>query len=274
MIKRTLSAVIGIPIFIFIVYTGGNLLLLSIITVTMIAIYEYVRIFEKAIGNQPANKELHYYRIWLWIATLMSYGVFYYTDFEIGFEAPFLFVVLLGVAAIEIIQPSFETKRSREMIYGYIYITVFFRFVYYTAQLENGFLVWFIFIIAWSTDTFAYFTGSLLGRKKLAPSISPKKTVEGAIGGILGSALCTFAYATVFIPQMSSVSIIFGVIGSMVSQTGDLHASIIKRRNGAKDFGNLIPGHGGILDRFDSILFTAPFVYVFYIFLNGMGVIR
>ncbi|SRR6056297_399644 len=274
MIKRTLSAVIGIPIFVFIVYSGGNLLLLSLLIVTMIAIDEYVRTFEKAMKSEAGNKELHYCRLWLWLATVISYAVFYYSDFKIEFEAPFLFVVLLGMAFIEIIQPSSETKISREMIYGYIYITVFFRFVYYVAQIENGLLIWLIFIIAWSTDTFAYFTGSLLGRKKLAPSISPKKTVEGAIGGILGSAICTFAYSAVFIPQMSSFSVIFGVVGSMVSQMGDLHASVIKRRNGAKDFGNLIPGHGGILDRFDSILFTAPFVYVFYIFLHGIGVIR
>src|SRR6056297_387105 len=274
MIKRTLSAVIGIPIFIFIVYRGGNLLLLSIIIVTMTAIDEYIRSFEKSIENINEKKELYYYRIWLWFSTLLSYAVFYYTDFKIEFEAPFIFVVILGIAFIEIIHPTYETKRSRDMIYGYIYITVFFRFVYYTAQIENGFWVWLIFLIAWSTDTFAYFTGLLLGRNKLAPEISPKKTIEGAIGGVLGSALCTFAYATVFIPQMSSVSIIFGVFGSIVSQIGDLNASIIKRRNGVKDFGNLIPGHGGILDRFDSILFTAPFVYVLYIFLHGMGVIR
>jgi len=273
MIKRTLSAVIGIPIFAFIVYSGGNLLMLSIIIVTMIAIHEYVRTFENANKYDDGNKKLNYYRIWLWFSTLMSYTVFYYADFEIGYEAPFIFVVLFGMALIEMIQPSGQSNISKDMMYGYIYITLFFRFVYYTSQLENGFLVWLIFIIAWSTDTFAYFTGLFFGRKKLAPAISPKKTVEGALGGILGSAICTFVYSTIFIPQMASVSIILGLVGSVVSQMGDLHASIIKRRNGAKDFGHLIPGHGGILDRFDSILFTAPFVYVFYIFLQGMGVI-
>ena len=112
----------------------------------------------------------------------------------------------------------------------------------------------------------AYFTGMLLGKHKLCPKISPKKTIEGSIGGILGSVILCAAFSAIFVPQLLVHSIIIGVLGGIISQFGDLTASIFKRKMGIKDYGNLIPGHGGILDRFDSVLFTAPMVY-YYILL-------
>lgn len=116
------------------------------------------------------------------------------------------------------------------------------------------------------TDTFAYFTGRFFGNHKLIPSISPKKTVEGAIGGIIGSIVGCVIFALLF-PQ-SNVSlylgVVIGLLGSLVAQIGDLVASAIKRNCYIKDFGKIIPGHGGILDRFDSILFVSPFIYFFF----------
>ena len=137
-------------------------------------------------------------------------------------------------------------------------------------------LVWLVILIAFGSDSFAYFTGVTLGRHKLAPILSPKKTIEGAIGGILGSMLICLGYGLFLewrgyftLPAMAYASLaLLGILGSLFSQIGDLVGSAIKRETGIKDFGRLIPGHGGILDRLDSILFVAPFVYYFMLLLH------
>ncbi len=130
---------------------------------------------------------------------------------------------------------------------------------------EGRLLLWLIFIAAFATDTFAYFSGCFLGKHKLCPEVSPKKTVEGAIGGVLGCVLCFGIYGAV-VRNMVAVNLpsllVLAVVASVVSQFGDLSASIIKRQFGIKDYGNLFPGHGGVLDRFDSVLFTAPIIAI------------
>jgi len=156
---------------------------------------------------------------------------------------------------------------------GTSYITVFFLHIILIRQGSLGHLnIWLIFISAWATDTFAYFAGRAFGKHKLCPTISPKKTVEGAIGGILGCIICICLYAF-FCQKFGGVSvnylyaIVLACITSIVSQIGDLAASCIKRENNVKDYGNLIPGHGGILDRFDSALLISPVVYYFVQYL-------
>jgi phosphatidate cytidylyltransferase len=111
-------------------------------------------------------------------------------------------------------------------------------------------------IVAFGTDIFAYFSGYLLGKHKLCPSISPKKTVEGAVGGLLGSMVLTLVFLYFFSPDLLLHGLWIGFMGSLLSQVGDLVASMFKRKLGIKDYGTLIPGHGGILDRFDSVVFT------------------
>ena len=128
---------------------------------------------------------------------------------------------------------------------------------------EYRLLVWLVIFSAFGSDIFAYFTGFLLGRHKLCPAISPKKTVEGAIGGVLGSVLICGIFGWVVIPGIAVHCLIIGALGAVFSQLGDLTASIFKRKMGIKDYGNLIPGHGGVMDRIDSILFTAPLVYYY-----------
>ncbi len=128
-----------------------------------------------------------------------------------------------------------------------------------------------IFLLAWVPDTGAYFCGSLFGKHKLAPVISPKKTVEGAIGGLVICVGASFFF--VWAASMHSANVdyrfvaIYAVLGTVISILGDLTASLIKRYFNTKDYGNLIPGHGGIMDRFDSIWFVAPFVYLMIQFL-------
>lgn len=142
--------------------------------------------------------------------------------------------------------------------------------------------VFFVFLSAWTTDTSAYFAGRGFGRHKLIPKVSPKKTVEGAIGGVLGCIVCNLIYVLIlrycfnivaFDMTVSGIIklVIFAACASVAAQLGDLSASAIKRDYGVKDFGKIFPGHGGILDRFDSVIFLTPVVYYFFRFLTLCG---
>ena len=152
-----------------------------------------------------------------------------------------------------------------------IFYVVFFSFhvtlVDQTGPYSN--MIWLIVLTAFGTDVMAYFTGFLLGKHKLCPKISPKKTVEGSVGGIIGSIVLSGIFGYFFMPEILVHCLVIGLLGGIVSQFGDLTASIFKRKMGIKDYGNLIPGHGGILDRFDSVLFTGPMVYYYIVLIIG-----
>ena len=149
---------------------------------------------------------------------------------------------------------------------GILYIPFLFSYI---NDLEGNIYIWLIFIISFGTDTFAYFGGRFFGKRKLWPEVSPKKTIEGSISGILGSTLLTLIFA-LYIKEDSILLLVFlAIIVSVFSQIGDLIASKIKRSVKIKDYGYIMPGHGGVLDRFDSIILSAPIIY-YYItyFLN------
>lgn len=155
-------------------------------------------------------------------------------------------------------------------LFGIMYVVYLFSFITLTRGMGNGYLyIWFIFIGAWATDIFAYFTGVTIGKTKILPRISPKKSLEGSIGGIVGCMLTMLLFGYFFESVLGVPLYHFAILGGIcgvVSQVGDWAASAIKRAAGIKDFGSIMPGHGGVLDRLDSILFVAPVVY-FYIYL-------
>ena len=143
-------------------------------------------------------------------------------------------------------------------------------------MLEGGqYIVWLIFLCSWGCDTCAYCVGVLFGKHKMSPLLSPKKSVEGAIGGVAGTMLLTAIYCVAISAAFKIDNIvilplvIISGIGALISMIGDLAASAIKRNFDIKDYGKLIPGHGGVLDRFDSMIITAPIIfflaYYFYI---------
>lgn len=158
--------------------------------------------------------------------------------------------------------------------FGMVYVGVMLSYIYQTRVLPGGaFLVWLIFLCSWGCDTCAYCVGVLIGKHKMAPVLSPKKSIEGAVGGVLGAALLGAIYAAAtgaYNPNPAHTPLIYAIIcgvGALVSMVGDLAASAIKRQENIKDYGTLIPGHGGILDRFDSVIFTAPVIYALAITL-------
>ena len=157
--------------------------------------------------------------------------------------------------------PKYHAEQIMAAMFGINYVGVMLSFIYQTRCLDGGaYHVWLIFISSWGCDTCAYWVGIMMGKHKMTPELSPKKTKEGAVGGILGAALLGAIYGAVTGGTVWVYALICAV-GGMISMIGDLSASAIKRNQGIKDYGDLIPGHGGILDRFDSVIFTAPNIY-------------
>ena len=150
--------------------------------------------------------------------------------------------------------------------FGVCYIVLFLMFVSIIREMQNGkWLIWYVFIAAWLTDVFAYIVGKSIGKHHFT-DISPNKTIEGCIGGTIGATVCILIYTVVlnnFIGMNINYVIIVsaGIVLSIIVQIGDLSASAIKRYAGIKDYSHLIPGHGGMIDRIDSLLFIAPFAY-------------
>lgn len=181
----------------------------------------------------------------------------------------FLFTVL----SFGILLRFYDSMKFSEVAYGYFggfLIPYLLLSLLRIFQMEDGkFLVLLPLLAAWGADTCAYFTGVFFGKHKLAPVVSPKKTVEGAVGGLIGGAvLVTIAGALLNVTLDVDIPvwcmIILGLGGALLGEIGDLSFSIIKRQTDVKDYGNLLPGHGGVLDRFDSVIFVAPFVEILF----------
>ncbi|MCL2110814.1 MAG: phosphatidate cytidylyltransferase [Clostridiales bacterium] len=272
---RAKSALIMAPLLV-IVFLGGYFLVAGVVLLTVFALREFCTAFGE---KKPAR--------WvLWTSLCILYACFFIPGFDsfvlFGFWLfASLVLCFLSMFAVE----KRDLAQGMTTILGVVYI-IFLSF--HIVLVDNAYggsdivvgvfrfsgldsYVWLIALAAFGTDIFAYFTGKAIGSHKLCPSISPKKTVEGAIGGVLGSVLLCGLFGYFFIPGGLATCIIIGVLGGIVSQLGDLSASVMKRKIGIKDWGAAIPGHGGILDRIDSVLFTAPLVFYVLAFTEAFG---
>ncbi|OAT85858.1 phosphatidate cytidylyltransferase [Desulfotomaculum copahuensis] len=252
--QRILSAAAGIPLIILAVWHGGIALLLLVAVLMLLGILEIVGIFERLNLRPP-----------LWLAmlgSLLLLGSAYLYKDE-GFAAAITLVVILFLAVTVLLYPGYTPVDGAAALLATLYIGLF-AYLYLMRLFDAGW-IWLTFTLAgtWASDTLAYFVGRSLGRHHLAPVLSPGKTVEGAAGGVAGSVLAAlvFLYLYPFLPR--GPVLLLGVLLGAAAQVGDLVESAFKRQAGVKDAGGLIPGHGGILDRFDSMLFTAPLVYYF-----------
>ena len=189
-------------------------------------------------------------------------------------------VVLVFLALLFIYVFTFPKYQVEQIIAGFfafVYAPVMLSFIELTRMDSVGIItVWFILISSWGCDTCAYVVGKLIGHKKIFPVLSPKKSLEGCIGGVLGAALLGFLYGKFLVNLFPVAEDSFAwqaalicAVGAVMSMVGDLAASAIKRNKGIKDYGKLIPGHGGIMDRFDSVIITAPMVYFMAMLVVG-----
>ncbi len=152
---------------------------------------------------------------------------------------------------------------------GLVYIPFFTYHMVLIDMTDYSLFIWIVVIAAFGSDIFAYFTGYFLGKHKMAPVLSPKKTIEGAVGGLIGSSVLAWLFGFIFMREMALVCLVLGLVGGAAGMAGDLTASAFKRKMGIKDYGDLIPGHGGIMDRFDSVIFVAPVVYYTICLMTG-----
>ena len=184
----------------------------------------------------------------------------------------FAFVYLVYLMAVAVFSKGkISFSRICESFCAVIYVSVSFAALSLIRYLDRNVGIYqlaLVFIVSWVCDACAYIVGSLIGRRKLIPEVSPKKTVEGALGGIVFATAAYLVFGILvdkFTPNIEvsyGLLAIYGVLLSVVSQIGDLVASLIKREHGAKDYGNILPGHGGIMDRFDSILAVSTILLI------------
>lgn len=244
-----------------IIYIGGIPLIIATSLISIIGITEFFRGFENK-GIKP-NKILSY------ILIIILYGAhaLVHSDFDI--LSPWIFI---ATASTMIWGWKIEQVTNEDVIstiIGLIYLVWFPYHVILVSESNYNMLVWIIFIAAFGSDSMAYFTGYAIGKHKLCPNLSPKKTIEGAVGGAVGAGILSGIFAYFTMNDILVEIIILGTFVGILSQAGDLSASAFKRKMGIKDYGHLIPGHGGIMDRFDSIIFVAPPVYYYIIFVIG-----
>ncbi len=256
----------GICIFLFLiltVLTSGIPFVLNVImaAVAAAATYEILKV-----GGLSGRKTL------IFGASLFAGAFVFCSDPGFFMHREFLIIstFLLILLTFTYYLKEYRKTSLPDLIFA-LFVTLltayFFSAVVLTRRTEHGF--WnliMIFLLAWVPDTGAYFSGALFGKHKLAPVISPKKTVEGAVGGLAVCIGISYLYAWLVNLTGGTVNygivLIYALLGTLISILGDLTASLIKRYYNVKDYGNLIPGHGGIMDRFDSIWFVAPFVYL------------
>lgn len=262
--QRLISSIIVLAFTISFVILGGEVLFVGLFAISLIGMMELYRTLKL---EKSVLAILGY-------LACVAYYLFVYYKLD-NFVFLFIIFLLLTMFAYVILFPKYNIDQLAFVFMGLFYVAVMLSYIYNVRILNMGaYLVWLIFISAWGSDTCAYCVGSLIGKRKFLPKLSPKKTLEGAIGGVAGASLIGFLYALVFANQLTDISnpkLVFALIcgcASVISQLGDLAASAIKRNFDIKDYGKLIPGHGGILDRFDSILFVAPVVYYFIIYMN------
>lgn len=264
-LTRLRSSIILMIITIAACVLGGMYLYCAIGIISLIGIMELYRIIninKKLLGMVGYVSAIIYF-----LSILLGYDE-YNLLMMIGFLLLFMFAYVFTF-------PKYKIHEVAIGFFGIFYVAIMLSYVYRIRILDNGaYLVWLTFISAWGSDTCAYCVGMLIGKHKFLPKLSPKKSLEGCIGGVLGAALIGFIYATIFkdnLIGMSNPGVAFAIIcgcSSVISQLGDLAASAIKRNYDIKDYGKLIPGHGGILDRFDSIIFVAPIVYALVLIIK------
>ena len=254
-ITRTISGIVLLAVTMCAIIASGPLLYLFMLLISLVGMYELYRVF------QMEKK----------IPALVGYLT------AIGIESVILagkndlvvLILVLGFLAMMVsyvaTYPKFTAEEIAKATFGMVYVALMMSFIFQTR------------ISAWGCDTCAYLVGRAIGKHKMTPVLSPKKSIEGAVGGIIGSALIGALYGTIFKTNLTEFSnpavfcAIIGACGGFISMFGDLSASAIKRQYQIKDYGNLIPGHGGIMDRFDSIIFTAPLIYILVTLLQRIA---
>lgn len=260
--NRYIGAAMIAPFIVFILL-GGVWLKGFTIVLSLCGLYE----FYKALKEKKFNP--------IPVIGYILLAAFYLVGNDFEYLMYMVVLATMLLLLVPVINLEYTFIDASITLLGFLYVGILFSFIpLVNIKVGGQFLVWLIFIGSWGADTLAYYTGKYLGKKKLCPEVSPKKTIAGAIGGLLGSIIGCGIFGIIVSSYVPEVQIIhFFLIGALcgiMGQFGDLVASSVKRYAGIKDYSNLIPGHGGILDRFDSILFNSAVVFYYLTFIIGI----
>jgi len=290
---RLASSAVLVIVLAVLCYFGGLALLLALALLSVLAFLELTRTFDTgkaAMSGDPGSRVIPPIRTQtsgLQIAGVVVivayyaalYAARFHSRVSVGIYGSVIAAVsiagLFGLLMVLFVltYPKYGAFRVASTFFSYCYGPLMFSFIYLLRTLPNGRdMVWLVFTASWACDSSAYAFGYVFGKHKLAGVLSPKKTIEGAVGGVLGSFAAGLILGMIMINHGTAEAgaaqtwILGGIsaVGAVFSQIGDLGASAIKREFAIKDYGRLIPGHGGIMDRFDSVVFVAPFVYFIY----------
>ncbi len=260
---RVISGVVIGVVLAGVLIPGGYILASVLLLVSAIGFYELVR----AMGVHEDGSKAGPLEICGYLSIIVHYAQMVILKDYRYYIFSLMFAFFLIMVCYVISFPRFKSRQAIACFFSFIYAPVNISFIYLLRERPLGIYFAWIPFTAWVCDTCAYFAGRAFGKHKMAPVLSPKKTVEGAVGGCLGATVAGAIFGFVLYKNVThdvSVIIVLMLItfaGSIIAQLGDLLASGIKRDHDIKDYGNVIPGHGGIMDRFDSVIFVTPCIY-------------
>ncbi|MBO4901155.1 MAG: phosphatidate cytidylyltransferase [Lachnospiraceae bacterium] len=274
-LQRTLTTIIGGALMVVLILLGREFLLGVLLFASVVGYYELSGAFGVRGQEQKINAMtcVGYISVFAWYALLeiRSLGFINSETFSLIEVCGIILMLMAHMSVYVFKYPEYDATRTISSFFSVIYCPVMLSFVYMIRSLDKGvLLVWMVFICSWICDISAYLVGMKFGRHRMAPVLSPKKSIEGAVGGVCGSVLVGCLYGAFLIAPKTEAPVYITVIviavmcvcGALLSMVGDLAASAIKRNHEIKDYGKLLPGHGGIMDRFDSVIFVAPIVYI------------
>lgn len=282
---RIISGVTFALLMVLVVWLGDAVLAVAWCAVSVIAYIEMAHATNVSAADAEGKRKLNLIETISIAGIVIYYAVVYFTQDSLYEMLTIIFLLILTMIVYVFSFPKYRAEQIMHSFFAFIYGPVMISFSLMTRMMGGDadtapynvgfFAAWMIFISAWASDTCAYFVGVMFGRHKMAPTLSPKKSIEGAVGGVLGSTIAGAIYGMileacgVFWSGDIWIFALLGMCGSVVAQIGDLAASAIKRNFDIKDYGKCIPGHGGVLDRFDSVIFTSPLIYVLALYFLG-----
>lgn len=269
MVKRIITSVVALAVFVAILFLPPVCFTTALAAVILFMLYECYSATKADIGM----KVIGFTSALVLMASIYLCKILEWDSFAWGIVSIGL-IFIIALHMITVVAKHGKRNYKDILSNGFItmYIVISMGCIWLTKETFNTPAMLLTFICAWSCDTFAYFTGRFFGKHKLIPHVSPNKTVEGAVGGVVGAMVICMLYLwitqnvlNIKMLKWSNIFVqgtVYGIVGGVLSQLGDLIASAIKRDTQIKDFGWIFPGHGGFMDRFDSVMFIAPIMYI------------
>lgn len=270
MLVRFISGIVGAALVILVVLSEKIVLNITVSVVSILTLVEVYR----AVG---LNKHILLEMISYLLAICFTFGEVMGSNYIALIITLYIFAIMICYL---IYHKTLRLVDLSKMFFLTVYICYFYANIVFIRKMPEGqFLIWPVLIGSFVTDTFAYLFGVMLGKHKLCPEISPKKTIEGAVFGVIGCIFAFFIYGQVMQNFFQFnvnylLLLVLGFLASIAAQVGDLSASVIKRQYELKDFGTLIPGHGGMFDRSDSLIFVAPVVFLYLSYFSNLVIWR